>query len=647
MVYSGLAHASPASALADDPIKKLTGKQLTTLVQELETFYRQSLETLYSINKDEAERQLGTRIVARLMANYDERVAGRCTKVLIGQALNQYILGAQARMTRPEQDTATDSPAAKSTQDYTALLAKYGLARENLRQTNDCTVFEYDFEPLYEAPITVANPGWWFLNQDRKTKTFIRITVKKQNADGSAELEAYVAGGRPKGRYTGFAKRELHSTSIQVSLMRVGSPMLIDGELTMTGANYQDPLTNEPAPKMPARVLSGFLTVRDQPRFAVNNAVMLVARESDTTISRALEGFKVPGDASYGSYLNIVVVSFRGLNMSRDYMKFAGLIDDAYKSVQKDNPVQSFHPTRKPLFVNDAEAAFVVIDVASDVNALAVRKLRSRQVAAAAKALGASQVDVFPFYKVKKGKLRVSLSGRPASEIKFENFEGLARALFTMYAALAQEQQVIFEKHGIKKLSDEVLSMQKDLEDLFKAMGPALDILLTGQEYTEELDKKLMSAMQELAAMRDGINITLSTILDTRKVHALVRQYTEFFAKQREILEIANAGAPADRAEPNKALIDKLNSGAELMMARVQRFSKTVIKNQDAIAVCLNYMNLFTVRIELGGQYVDRAGRLKSFDWKWERTLPRELEVIFNGGANEKKSVERPGRRGN
>lgn len=642
------ADATPAKPIVPTPtrpaILKLSSQRLTGLVDELNGFYTQSLDALFAAHNDESERQLGATVAQRLMAKYDRYVAGRCTKALVSQTLHQYILGAQARL--GHGDAAAEEAVAKQREEYAKLLAKFGLKADDLRETGECTAFEYDLEPLYEGQITVADPGWWIFGQKDTTKTFFRLMALKRRDDGAIEVEGYVGGGRPKGRYTGLARFQ-SATNLQVSLMRVGKPLLIDGELSMTGLNYQDPITGEAAPKMPARVLTGMLTVRDQAKFASTNAVMLVARESDAAISRALGGFKVPSNEKLGNFLNLVVVSFRGRAMSRDYMKFAGLIDDAYRVVQKDNPVKSFHPTRKPLFVNPEEAAFVIIDMASDVNALVVKKLRSAETLAAAKALGAGEVDVFPFYKVKAGKLRVQLSGRPAAELKFKSYEELARALFTMFTALGQEQQLVFEKHGIKALSDQIVALQKDVADLFKAMGPALDILLNGQTYTEELDKKLMGEMQNLAALRDKLTLTLSTILDTRKMPALIEQYEGYLAKERDVLELAAAGQPADRVEANRALLDKLAEGSGQMLESAKRFANAVTKNERSIALALDYMNLFSVRVQLAGSYVDRAGKLGNFEWKWERTLPRELEVFFdNGGRNEQKQSGRAGRRG-
>jgi hypothetical protein len=604
------------------PLGALSNETLSELVDEVDSFYKQSLELLYSVNNDSSELKLGQDLNSRLMAGYNSKAAGRCTKILITQALHQYVIGALGRIHVEER-------AKQRAQEYIELLKTRELTIQDLRQTNDCSVFEYDLDSIYEGMITVANPGWWIFKQDRKIKTSIRIFVNAQKPDGTVSIDAEVGGGRARGHYKGVAKRDLHSTTIQVSLLRDsgGGPMFIDGELTMTGANFQDPLTGEPAPKMPARVLSGVLTVRDAPEFTVNNAVMLVARDSEQSVETALNGADIPARAPFGTYLNLVVVSFHGKGLTRNYMKFAGLIDEVYGSIQKDNPVTNFHPTRKPLFVNSDEVAFIVVDFASDVNASATKLLRSAKMLNDAKNLGARSVDVFPFYQVTGGKLKIQLRGKRQFEVKFKSFEQLVKALFTMYAALSQEQQAIFEQHGIKKISDEVLALQQELDNGFKAMGPALDILLAGREYSDELDKRLTQAMSELAALRDKTRLALSTILDSKKMRPLEKLFSEFSALQNGILQSV---ATSERQE----LVEKFIEADKKIQKRFEKLSADVISKQDVIDACLNYMNLFSVNVQLGGRYVDEHGELKTFSWKWNRTLPRELETLFNGGTN-------------
>jgi hypothetical protein len=622
-------------ARAADKISGLDQARLTSLVQDLDAFYKSALDVLFEVNHDEEERQLGLRAGQHVLAAYDARVAGRCTKILASQSLHQYIGIAYTRMSAK----ATDGSAAKLLADYGDLLKKYELTSADLKTTGDCGVFEYDLEALYESPITVADPGWWIFNQNRQTKTFVRIVVKAQKADGTVELEAYVGAGAPKGRYFGVARRDLHSTAIQVSLMREKDPLLIDGELQMSGTAFRDPLTNEPAPKMPARVLSGVLTIHDGESRTLNNAVLLLARESDSTIGRALGGFNVPADAGYGSYLNVVLVRFKGRGIGRDAAKFVALVDDAYGRAQKDNPVRSFHPTRKPLFVTDDEAAFLVTDVASDVNALAAALLRSDEFARKAGELGA-RVSVVPFYQVKDGKLRIRFPGEPANETAFKGFEGLARSLFMMNAAIAEKQREFFEQFGIKAISEEVRGLIEDASDSFKAMGPILESLLETQAFDAELDKKLSAAMSALKSDRDEVIASASTILDTRDTGRLLALHEKFVRAELEVGRLASAGVPSEKADFVKELTAKLEPAAEAALARSKKLAASIDANAKAIEATLDYMNKFTVRIELEGKSIGPNGKLASWTWKWERTLSSELEAFFTGEKNGKKPTD-------
>ncbi len=629
-----------ASAHADEKLSELSAKDLSSLVDDLNGFYKQSLDSLFALNKDEDERQLGQRVGAQLLTNYDSRVAGRCTKLISTQTFNQYLAVVHGRMSKSPDD------AAKLAAAYNALLAKYGLTTPDLRKTEDCSVFEYDLEPLYESPITVFDPGFWWWQKDRQIRTFIRITIKGQKADGSDAIEATIDAGSPKGHYSGVAKRDLHSTVIQISLMRDGDPLMIDGELSMSGSGYKDPLTSELAPKMPARVLSGFLAVHDGDNHTLNNAVMLLARESDAVIGSALEGFKVPSNASYGSYLNVVLVSFKGKNVGSSAAKFAAIVDDAYKTAQKDNPVQSFHPTRKPLFSVENEIAFLVTDIASDVNALAAKELRSQATTQAARALGAQAVTVVPFYKVKDGKLRVQFPGRPAAELKFNGFEALAKSIFTMYAALGQEQEHLFNKFGIKALSDEIKSFQKETQTTYKAMGPLLDGVLEGQVPNDELDKKIGTGMDQLLVSGQKIVEKLSNILDTRDGAGFANMIVDYVMLQQLILETAAAGAPVEKADAAKVMLKTFNAMAVDLLARANKFADKLHDSEAAIERTLNYMNTFSVHVELQGTYVARGGKLATWTWKWERTLPRELEAFFTGEKYDPKKSNTNGRRG-
>ena len=65
--------------------------------------------------------------------------------------------------------------------------------------------------------------------------------------------------------WVGESWRDLLAQGVeQVSLLRdpqSGDPLLIDGTIEMSGQAFRDPLTGEAAPKLPARVLSGVLSV--------------------------------------------------------------------------------------------------------------------------------------------------------------------------------------------------------------------------------------------------------------------------------------------------------------------------------------------------------------------------------------------------
>src|SRR5579862_2616873 len=120
LVFSS-AHAQAQSAPAPDKLSALSNQQLTGLVADVDAFYKDALDRLYVVNKDEDERALGLKVGNELLANYDGRVAGRCTKILASQSFNQYLAVVHARMSKSQPD------ADKLAADFEALLAKYGL----------------------------------------------------------------------------------------------------------------------------------------------------------------------------------------------------------------------------------------------------------------------------------------------------------------------------------------------------------------------------------------------------------------------------------------------------------------------------------------------------------------------------------------
>jgi hypothetical protein len=93
-----------------------------------------------------------------------------------------------------------------------------------------------------------------------------------------------------------------------------------------------------------------------------------------------------------------------------------------------------------------------------------------------------------------------------------------------------------------------------------------------------------------------------------------------------------------------KELTAKLEQAAEAALARSSKLAASIDTSAKAIEATLDYMNKFTVRIELEGKSIRRNGKLASWTWKWERTLSSELEAFFTGEKNGKKPTD--GRRG-
>lgn len=636
-----MALSSPAWSQAPaDKLSTKSEKTLSELVQDLDQLYAKAADEIFGVEAPEVLDEIQGRVAVKwgtvfgdLIKGYDARVAGRCTKVLVAQGLNLYVrvLHAMAEELRKQGVSITQSNynAAALDGDYHGLLLRHGISAEDLEHLGRCSAFEYDLEPLYESIITVSDPGFW--DKKRQAKTFIRLIVKNQKGDGTVDLEAWVGAGKAKGRYTGVGKRSLTAQQLlEVSLMREKEALLISGSLLLIGQDYADPITGQKMPKLPPRTLYGKLTIHDGDDALPRDPIVFHARESDATIGAALGGFKVPADAAYGSYLNVVLATFRGKGIGRNHVKFASLLGEIYMAVQRDNPIMGFHPVKNPVFMTEDEVSFLLTDLASDVQALAVQKLRAPEFAARAKTLGAQSVTVAPFYRIKKGTISLRMAGRTSSEVKFEGLEDFLKKMVTAEAAVDQETAAVFMKFGLFSIFEEAEAATKGVPEFFELTGKSVEALLEGVPLDQELAEKLKNAREDMLQDSKRLLEHLENIVQTRDTAKVALLVDAFSRKAMAAREMIPGSAETEIAKKLDAELGKLRD----TFARLENnISAAGPKRIDA---ALKYASQFGLKIEIEGDYVNTKGQVVPWTWKWSREIPRDLETFITGVKNEK-----------
>jgi hypothetical protein len=592
------------------------------LVTELNDFAKSALETLHQQNHDDAMYEKGTSIENKLMSGYDARVAQHCSTMKISGLLARFIEGAMSRF------DSSSSEFVNLYFDYDALLAKHGQTRASLASALEKACYEFELAPLYEGPITVYEPGF-FDKQGHRLQTFIRLmALSATSAKDMVSIEAYVGAGSAKGRYVGIAHRN-GQTQFELSLMRKDSkrPLLLDGVLEMNGPEYRDPIAGNPAPKIPPRVLDGELTIHDGDVRTITNKVRLVARASDAEISKSLNGFQIPLTATLGTYLNAVIIRARGKGIGANYSEFLKQVDRAYETAQSDNPIQSFHPTYKPLFVKSDEIVMTVFDAASDVNAKATQILRSNSIAGPAWQLGVRSLEVAPVLNIKEGSVTYQLTGQNPKQLTAKNYEEFVRMIFNMDVEANRARLVIYKKFGVLDLANKAAALQRSVEETLTSLPSAIGQLLGDRPYDASLDSKIARSKEAILKARELVELKLSNILVSQDLGGLQLALSDFYNKAQQAIDLAS------NESTDLQILESFHSTAFQTMNALSEFSREVAAKSSTLKTCIEYTNTYTAQFSLQATIVDPNGKPMQWNLAWARILAPETQKFLEGSS--------------
>ncbi len=587
--------------------------QKLTLVEALDSFFKDSVAALFAAQGDEVAQGLTRMAQARdeLMQNFNPTVAGRCEKEKITKHLHRFnglIL-----------DRLWDDPR-KNT--YQNLLKQFGVSSEHLQTLEECTV-EYFLEPRYEGLVTVPNPA--FLRANRHTQTMLRLWVKNQKINGAVELRAYVGAGPTKGHYMGEGKLkrvEVHADG-KVNIIQVLEMVLVQenslqhtlrGSLTMSGLDYLDPFFGNPVPQLVSNVLTGTVSFDSNNGKVFKNEVLLQSRESNSRIEKALK-VRLPLNAQYGQYLNgILIESVSAKSNPQELLK---QVYAAYRSILRTEMRQSImeiqdkglHPSLVLDFVEKNRIALLVIDYSSDVQALAYENLKA--------AFAGTQIKITPLYDIEEGSFNVRFAGRSSTEMEFENKTEFIQSIQKMLLLIQQERALVFKKFGIEALMGEVQALVQEVFKSYQSIGERLKGMLGDEEISAELDQSLSEKFEILKTQQDALAQSLIQLIDTRNLKNFLNAIVSFWNTQLEILKLTGKSVPQDFLEK------RLDS-----LAKANALAMKIVDQYESIQKALQYLSSFEIEVELEGKKIEK-GKIQSLDWEWNRKLSKELESFI------------------
>lgn len=625
----------PTTKILESPLEtRMSREELDQLIQKQVAFFNAHFNT--------PDFAGGTDYIQKILTGYDPRISGRCTQMQILQKTYRAVGAGIQKIITNKKDKHAEELANKIIAEYRNLLDAQNIRMDDFKQRDDCAVFEYEFSDYYETPATVANPGFWWWTENRQAKTFFRLKIIERKPDGSALVEATLTEGKPKGVYQGTLQRSLHSTQIEINLLRKGAdPYWIEGTLEMSGLEFVNPVTGLNSPHLPQRVLKGTLTFdpAGTQNSTLKNTVTLIARDSDREIANGL-GVWSPAGKGLGEFLQANLVVFEGPGVGSHYGALVTWLASIYQQNQKDHPTSNPHPALQPILVKKDSIAILTLDYAGDVQANVIRYFRAllndpakeAEKDSLYKKLGLTHLEFTSIDQLGQGSLEAQLPGKKSIKLSANGFSEWISLFRNLEMMTRMEWQALILRSGMNDMVQSSQAVRDSIKESYKALGPTLDRLLglrSKNKIDVKVDLQIQKGIEILQAKMKALDSAWIESMQSKDPRGFQVLVISYFKNYVALVEWVSGLAPAEKKSEVNVILTEILEARFATLETLTDYSILSVDRRIEMANAAGFFNFIGIKLELNATALERDGSPKAFHWNWNRPLHPFATEVF------------------